>query len=213
MPFGSLLFLVLLIIGVIYFQKHPDATSRARFLRRTAFGIMAFVTFFFGLVVVAETISDPGGLAAVGWIAAWFVPLAGLVALAWYGPTFALRAFVALTVAVLGLTVWTVVQSDPWRTFEDDHGPVRTIIVFVLAAAIAVFGLQRPREAGWLLVILGVVPLALSSLAGNFALGSLVVAVTPTLIAGVLYLISAHLDGGRAPAPPPTRPKDLLGVG
>ena len=212
MPFGSLPLLVLLILGVIYFQKHPDARSRARFLRRTAFGIMAFVTVVFGLFLTGETIADPGGLAAVGWIAAWLVPLAGLVVLAWYGPTFALRAFVALTVAVLGLTLWAVAQSDSWRTFEDNHGPVRTIVVFVLTAAIAVYGLHRPREAGWLLVTLGVVPLVLSRLSGHLALGSLVVAVTPALIAGVLYLIAAHLDGRAAPRPP-TGPKDRLGVG
>jgi hypothetical protein len=212
MPFGSLPLIVLLIIAVVYFHEHPDATSRARFLRRTAFGVMAFVTVFFGVFVVGETIGDPGGLAAVGWIAAWFVPLAGLVVLAWYRPAFALYVFVALTVAVLGLTVWAGVQSDSWRTFEDDHGPVRAIVVFVLTAAIAVYGLHRPREAGWLLVTLGVVPLALSGLGGDLALGSLAVAVTPALIAGVLYLIAANIDGGATP-PPLTRPKDRLGVG
>ena len=212
MRYLALPLLALLIIGVVYFQKHPDRPSRARFLRRSPFGLMAFVTVFFSVFVVAETIADPGGLAAAGWIASWLVPLAGLVMLAWFRPALALRTFTVLTVAVLGLTVWAAVQSDAWHRFEDDHGPVRTIVVFVLTAAIAVYGLHQPRYAGWLLVTLGVAPLVLSSLGAHLALGSLVVAVAPALIAGVLYLAAAHLDRD-APPQPPNRGRDRLGVG
>lgn len=208
MPFGLLPLVILLIVGVVYFQRHPDAVSRARFLRRTAFGLMAFVTAFFAAFVVGETISDPGGLTAFGWIGLWFIPLAALIVLAWFRPPFASPVFVGLTAAVLAMTAWAVVQSDSWRSFEDEHGPVRTIVVFVLTSAIAVYGLHRPREAGWLLVVLGVFPLALSSLGGHLALGSLLVAVTPALLAGVLYLIAAHLEGDSSPAPS-TPPKGV----
>lgn len=202
----------MVLAGVAYFHRCPDAASRARFLRRSAFGLMAAVTVFFALFLAGETIDDPGGLAAVGWIASWLVPLAGLIALAWYHPPITLGVFVALTAAVLGLTVWAVVQSGWWRSFEDGHGPVRTVVVFVLAAAIAVYGLHRPRRAGWLLLTLGVAPLALSSLGEHLALGSLVVAVTPALISGLLYLAAARLDPATRAAPP-TRPMDRLGLG
>ncbi|HZC50951.1 MAG TPA: hypothetical protein VE441_00430 [Mycobacterium sp.] len=212
MLFGYLPLLFLLIVGAVYFHNHPDAASRARFLRRTGFGFMALVTVIFAVFVIGETVSDPGGLAAAGWIAAWLIPLVGLILLARYLPSVALRVFVALTLAVLAVTVWAVAASDSWRSFEDDHGPVRTIMVFVVSAALGVYGLRRPREAGWLLVTLGVLPLALSSLARNLALGSLAAAVTPALIAGPLYLIAAYLDPGTARAPP-SRPKDRLGVG
>ena len=37
-------------------------------------------------------------------------------------------------------------------------------------------------------------------------------AVTPALVAGVLFLTSAHLDGGGSPAPP-SRPHDRIGAG
>jgi hypothetical protein len=83
--------------------------------------------------------------------------------------------------------------------------------VFVLSAAIPVLALRRPREAGWVLLTLGVLPVALSSLGGNLADGSLVLAVTPALVAGVLFLASAHLDGGGSPARP-SRPQDRIGV-
>jgi hypothetical protein len=185
MLFGVLPLLIVLIIGVVYFQKHPDSASRARFLRRTAFDLMAFVTAVFGVFVIGETIDDPGGLAAAGWVASWLLPLAGLIVRAWYVPRFALPLFVAFTAAVVGMTLWAVVRSDSWRRFEDAHGPV---------------------------VTLGLVPLALSSLARQLSPGSLVVAVTPGLIAGVLYLVAAELDGDPTHAPP-TGPRDHLGVG
>ena len=57
----------------------------------------------------------------------------------------------------------------------------------------------------------GVLPLALSSLGGKLAHGSLVLAVTPALIAGVLFLASAHFHRGGS-STPRSRPKDRLGV-
>jgi hypothetical protein len=209
---GLLPLLILVVIGVVYFQRHPDAPSRARYLRLTAFGFMTLVALVFGAFVVAESIGDPGGLAAAGLIASWLVPLVALALLAWYRPDLAVRAFVVLTVLVLVMTLWAAVQSHAWRSFEDRNGPVRTIVVFLLTAAVAVLGLRQPREAGWLLVTLGVLPLALSSLGGRLALGSLGAAVTPALIVGVVYLIAARLDPG-APPSRPVRPPDRLGVG
>jgi hypothetical protein len=172
---------------------------------------MAFATAFFAAFAVGETTSDPGGLAPLGWIAVWLIPLAGLIVLAWFHPLFALPVFFGLTAVVLVMAAWAVAQSESWRRFEDVQGPVRAIVVFVLTAAIAVYGLHRPREAGWLLVILGVLPLVMSSLSGHLASGSLLVAVTPATIAGVLYLIAARLDAGSTPASS-ALPKDGLPV-
>lgn len=194
--FGFVPLLVLVVVGIVYFQRNRDALNRAKFLRRCGFGLMAFGTVFFVAFAAGEAVSDPGGLAAVGLISAWFVPLAGLITFAWFAPRSALPVFAGLTVLALSAAALAAAQSDSWRRFEDDHGPVRTIAVFVLSAALAVYGLHRTREAGWLLVTLGVVPLALSSLGSHLALGSLTVAVTPALITGVLYLIAARLEHG-----------------
>lgn len=199
---GLLPLLILVVLGVGYFQRHRDAPSRARFLRLTAFGFIALVAVVFGAFIVAETIDDPGGLAAAGLIASWLVPLIGLAVLAWSRPDVAVRVFVVLTVLVLVMTAWAAVQSDAWRSFEDRNGPVRTVAVFLMTAAVAVLGLRRPRQAGWLLVTLGVLPLVVSSLGGRLALGSLAAAVTPALIVGVGYLAAAHLADGSAPEPP-----------
>jgi hypothetical protein len=94
MAFAPLPLIALLIFGVINFRKRPDAASHARFLRHAAFGFIAFRR---SSSRCSSSLDDPGGLAAVGWIASWPVPLVGLILLAWYQPSLALRAFVALT--------------------------------------------------------------------------------------------------------------------
>jgi len=131
---GFLPLLVIIALGVAYFARHRDSASRARFLRRAGFGLMAFITSFFMLFVVG----DPGGWRAAALIARWLVPLAALAALSWYRRDSATGELVTLTVAAVGLgPVWAAADSGTWRSFEDRNGPIRTIATFVLAAAVA----------------------------------------------------------------------------
>jgi hypothetical protein len=207
--FPVLVIIVIMVLVVVYFARHPDSASGARFLKRAGFGLMAFVTAVFALFVVGETVDDPGGWAAAGLIAPWLAP-AGLAALYWYRPSLAGRVLIGLTMMLVAVTVWATADSDSWRAFEDHHGPVRTIAVFVLTAAVALLGVKRTRVAGILLLVLGVVPLAVSSL-GHLRLGSLAVATTPALITGMLYLISAAFDQGRTPDAPPPKHRHSVG--
>jgi peptidoglycan/LPS O-acetylase OafA/YrhL len=136
-----------------------------------------------------------------------------LAAPCWYRPDRAGRVLIGLTVLLVAATVWATADSESWRAFEDRdrNGPVRTIATFVLTAAVALLGVKRTRLAGILLLVLGVVPLAVSSF-GHLTLGSLAVATTPALITGVLYLISASLDEGRTPdSQPPPKDRHLVG--
>jgi hypothetical protein len=84
--------------------------------------------------------------------------------------------------------------------------------VFVLSAAVGVLGLKRTVIAGWLLVALGVLPSAASSL-GSFFAGAIslsVVSVIP-LITGILYLVSARLRRRSASVSPPDSGGAVLG--
>ena len=208
--FGLLLLLVIIVIGAVYFAKHRDPADRARFLRLAAFRLMAFAAAVFAIFVIGETISDPGGWAAAGLIALWLIPLGALGALGWFRPDVAVALFAGLTVAVVAIAAWAAADSQAWRSFEDHNGPIRTIAVFVLTAVIALLGLKRPLAAGVLLVVLGIVPLVVSRL-GDLTTGSLGIATTPGLVAGVLYLLAAALDqspplrGGRPRLAHPAR--------
>ena len=58
----------------------------------------------------------------------------------WYRPSLAGRVLIGLTMMLVAVTVWATADSDSWRAFEDHHGPVRTIAVFVLTAAVPCWG-------------------------------------------------------------------------
>lgn len=194
-----------LVLGALYFwaRRQPDPAHRAALLRRAGFWLMALSAFFFGAFIIGDTFADPGGWAAVGLVAAWAVPLAGLAALSWFRPGWATYALSAVSAAVIGVSIWFAVDPQGWRSFENNHGPVGAVVTFALAVAIAVLGLKRTAAAGALLLAVGVIPAVVSSLGGGMGFASLSVVSAGPVIAGVLYLASAHLA---KPPPPPMPP-------
>jgi hypothetical protein len=128
-----------LIVGGLYYwaRRQPDPGKRALILRQAGFGLMALSTFFFGVFIIGDTFADPGGWKAAGLVAAWAVPLAGLAALSWFRPRWAIYVLAALTAAVIGMSARFALNPQAWRSFEDRHGPIRAIVTFVLVAAIA----------------------------------------------------------------------------
>lgn len=166
----------------------------ARFLKWAGFTVMALSTLIAAIFAVGETFTDPGGWKAAGLIAAWAIPLAVLAVLAWYRPGRAVPVFAVLTAAVIGVSIWLALSPR-------GKGPTDAILTFALAAVIAVLGLKRTGVAGVLLLIVGIVPFAVSSLvSGHGGIGSLAAVSLAPIVAGVLYLLSANVKGGR-PAP------------
>jgi hypothetical protein len=200
MPFGVVLVVAVSIVIGVYFSRQPGRLERARFLKRSGFTLMALSTLFFGAFIVGETFTDPGGWKAVGLVAAWAVPLAGLAAVAWYRPDWAVRVFAVLTAVAIGMSIWFAMSPHGWRSFENQNGPIRGIITFVLAAAIALLGLKRTAAAGVLLLVLGIVPVAVSGLGTLGGLGSLVVVSSAPVVTGILYLLSARMTDQPAPS-------------
>jgi len=201
--------IVLMIVAVV---RQPDPVKRAVLLRRVGFGLMALSTLFFGTFIVGDTFADPGGWKAAGLVAAWAVPLAGLTALSWFRPGWAIYVFAVLTAVVIGVSIWFALNPQGWRSFEDGHGPIRAVITFVLVAAIALLGLKRTAAAGILLLAVGLVPAAVSGLGSFLGFASLSVVGAAPVITGVLYLVSAHMAGrpaasARAGTGPAERPK------
>ena len=212
MRFGFLFTVAIVIVIAVFFARQLDPPKRARFLRWAGFTVMALSMLFFGAFVVGDALSDPGGWKAVALVAAWAVPLAGLAAVAWYRPGWAVRFFAVLTAGVIGMSIWFAVNPQAWRSFEDRHGPIRAVITFVLAAPIALLGLKRTAAAGRLLVAVGIVPVAVSSVGSPLGLTSLAVVSSAPIITGVLYLLSARMahrpaSPARADSGPRERPK------
>jgi hypothetical protein len=189
--------IALLIVAVV---RRPDPVRRAVVLRQAGFGLVALPAFFFGAFLLGDAFAEHGGWRAAGLVAAWAVPLAGLAALSWLRPGWAIYVLAVLTAAVTGVSIWFALNPEGWRSFEDRHGPVRAVITFVLVTAIALAGLKRTAAAGVLLLAAGIIPVAVSSLGSFAGLASLSVVSAAPVITGVLYLVSAHLAG--RPGPP-----------
>lgn len=182
--------LAILAAVVLVLARLRPPPDRMRFLQRAGLLLMATYTFAGAVWIAGEAFIDPGGWRAVTLVATWLVPLAVLLATAWYRVAWASVLLTALTVSVVGISIWYAVDPQAWQTFEDDSGPVRAITSFVLAAAIGLFGRRRPLLAGVLLVVLGVVPVALSTVGDVGRLGSLTAASLPPVLAGSLYLLA-----------------------
>ena len=186
-------------IVIVALVRQPDPVKRALLLRRVGFTWMALFTLLFGAFIVGDTFSDPGGWKAAGLVAAWAVPLAGLAALAWYRPGWAIYVFAVLTAALIGVSIWFAVDPAGWRSFENQHGPIRAVITFILVAPIALLGLKRTAAAGVLLLAAGIVPVAVSSLGSLLGFASLSMVSSAPVITGILYLVSARIAGRQAP--------------
>jgi hypothetical protein len=195
MAIGFPLFAVVVIVAVVFFLRQQDPARRPLILKRAGFIVMAVSTLFFGLFVVGETFTDPGGWKALRLVSAWAVPLAAMAAIAWLRPDWAVWAFAVLIAALIGVSIWFAVNPEGWRAFEDRNGPIRDVITFVVAAAVALLGLKRTAVAGAMLLVLGIVPLAVTSLGSLAGFGSLALVTSAPVVTGVLYLLSAGMTG------------------
>jgi MFS family permease len=205
------LFLPLLVIGAVVYavlQHRHGQVDPAQFLRTIALSLAILFAVFGGLFIAGETFDDPGGWTAAALVVGWLVPLMVLVGVAWRWPYVAVVLLGVLVAGVVATGVWYALDSNAWRSFEDDTGPVRAIAVFALSLPLAVLAWRRPMLGGALLVVLAVVPgaLALISTGGGGAGGSTVAVMSPAALVGFLYLAVGFLQKDDAtPSSPRTR--------
>lgn len=185
--------------------------ARDNWLRRVGLGITIGYAVVAALVIVGETVADPGGWRAVGLVAAWAVPLAVLAVTAWSRPRAAAIVLAVATAADVGLAIWFAVAPQAWRSWENHVGPVRALLSFVVVVPLGLLGWRRPATAGWLLVVLGAAPILLADLAGVVpltAVTSMTAVSVPAVLIGLVYLLAAAFPAStpgndRATAGPP----------
>jgi hypothetical protein len=191
-------------------------------LQIVALSLMGALGLFFGLFIIGETMSDPGGWRGLGLVALWLVPLLAVVAMAWLRPEWAKWLLAVLTAAVTGLLLWSVLAPQPWSDFENRNGPILAVAVFALAIPLTALGWRQPMPAGSMLLVLGLTPVAslllLAATGGVHRDGvgippqaGLVVLTVPLVVVGALLVIAGLSDGGAKPLPPATPPTARLG--
>jgi hypothetical protein len=160
------------------------------------------------LMVAGYTLTDPGGWTGLGLTALWVVPTLGLAALSFYRPDTAVPVLAVASLVPLGFGVWTLVDYDGARGWEDQHGPVSLVFVLVVGLSLAVEGLSRPTPAGVMMLGITVVPLVLSMVGAGSDWGqalSIGLLAAPVVAGGVLYLIAGRSrTGSGADTGPPS---------
>ena len=195
----NLMFTLLIVAGMVgvaiwSFRRVTDPHERARLLRRTGMAIMGLVGAFFCLFVIGETMTDPGGWKGVELVALWFVPLVGMVVVAWLWPSVAIWLVGTLTTLTIALTGWRAVDEGI-RDLEDRIGPFTTIALLAVAIAAAALGHRRTGAAGIMLVVLGAAPMLLWNILGPGDIRDVfLVAGSPIVVAGILYLVSDAIE-------------------
>jgi hypothetical protein len=166
-------------------------------LRRAGLVFACLFSVLAWFFIAGEAMSDPGGLKGAVLVVSWSAPLAALGALAWYRPARGTTVLGDLTLALVVASVWFAADPQGWRSFENGHGPVRAIGLFVLMLPLALLGWRRPHVAGWMLLLVGLLPMILASTARSAGVSSMTAIAVPATIDGILYLLSA--SPGAAP--------------
>ncbi len=206
-----LVIVLAVIAAAAFLMRGRGPAAGARFLRRTGLTFISATTLFIGPFVAGETLADPGGWKAAGLVALWLVPLAGLSVLAWYRPGWATIPLAGLTAGTIALAVWFAADPGGWRAFEDHTGPVRALVSFAITLPIGLLGWRKPVTGGVLLLVLGIVPVAVSAAGSGFGAVSLTAISIPPVLTGLLYLL-AELIGRRAASNGPA-PEQAIGPG
>lgn len=199
--------LLVLLVGVPLLS-HRDNARRGLSLRRAALGWAAVVVLFTTAFVAAEAMTDPGGAAGVGLALAVVLPVVAIVLLALLRPGWGAPLLVVLTPVAAAGAVWLALAGTGLRTWQDDHGPVIAVAVFVVSSGASALGWHRPGLAAALLLVLGLVPLLAQALAdrrGNLLGSSTAWLTVPAAVTGVVYLVAAAV-GSRAALPPADGP-------
>lgn len=191
--------LAIVVAVAIFVQRVPDVVKRALILTWAGRGLVAAFVAVAMLFLIGETASDPGGWKAVGLITAWLVPLVGLSLLAFYRPSIAVSVLAVATLVPVAFGAWAMVDYAGWRGWQDQVGPVSLVLVMVVGAASAVLGRSRPNAAGWLMVVVSVVPVLLAMLGSGSEWGfaaSTGLMSASVLTCGLLYLWADRLTAG-----------------
>lgn len=187
---------ILVFAIVIIMTRDKDPQQRASVLLRTGAVIMAVFTVLAAIVIVGDTLQDPGGTAGLLMTLAWVVPMLILAAGAWFWPAPTAPLLLALSSAFIAACIWLAFDPAALRSFVSDNGPVIAVSVVALAFPAAVLGLKRTALGGWLLASLGVLPLVITLIARSGPVVSLTAVSVVPLIAGISYVIAARIAHG-----------------
>jgi hypothetical protein len=157
-----------------------------------ALGWAILFTVAAGLFTAGYALDDPGGLAGIGLVLLWLVPLLGGSLLAWRWPSIAYRLLLVVAVLAVGLDLWQLLDPISLRDFEDANGPVTAIGSFITMVPIALLWRVQRWPAALLMLTIAIAGL-LPELRSGFHLGSSAAVAVPMLLEAALLALAAAL--------------------
>jgi hypothetical protein len=157
-----------------------------------ALGWAILFTVAAGLFTAGYALADPGGLAGIGLVLLWLVPLLGGSLLAWRWPSIAYRLLLVVAVLAVGLGLWQLLDPISLRDFEDANGPVTAIGSFITMVPIALLWRVQRWPAALLMLTIAIAGL-LPELRSGFHLGSSAAVAVPMLLEAALLALAAVL--------------------
>jgi hypothetical protein len=157
-----------------------------------ALGWAILFTVAAGLFTAGYALDDPGGLAGIGLVLLWLVPLLGGSLLAWRWPSIAYRLLLVVAVLAVGLGLWQLLDPISLRDFEDANGPVTAIGSFITMVPIALLWRVQRWPAALLMLTIAIAGL-LPELRSGFHLGSSAAVAVPMLLEAALLALAAVL--------------------
>jgi hypothetical protein len=182
--------LAALVMASTALTSRPATVSRR--LRHVAFWFGAVTLSVLALVAASDAMTDPGGWGGAALIAAWLAPVAALVVLTRVAPRAASVLLVITTAALLAFCVSYAFEPSTWSGIESERGAARSTAMLALTTALLAHGLRRAELAGLLMLLTGALPVALAAFTSR-ASTALLVASTPAIIVGTIYLGSSLL--------------------
>jgi hypothetical protein len=173
--------------------REKDPQRRAGALVKIGAALMTVFTVAAVAFISGDALDQPGGMAGLMAVLSWFAPMVVLAALAWFRPAGASLLLVALAALLVAVCVWFALDPAAARSIQDSNGPVVAVGVVALAFPASVLGLKRTGTAGWLLLVLGALPLVITLLARSGPAASLAAAGVVPVISGFAYLLAARL--------------------
>lgn len=151
------------------------------------------------LFIGGEMLTDPGGWAGAGLVAAWLALPLVMTAVSLLRPswgTVILSVCVGLLVLASAAT-WLVPEQT--RAFEDSHGPVFLIAGIAVWLPLIALGRSRPLAAGILLLAATLLPIVIQAgvlvvQGAGMVIVSLMIVSIPFVLLGGLFVAAGLVD-------------------
>lgn len=200
--FMLLVIVILLAVPVIvYSLRVRDAARIGRFMRLVACYGMVGIFGFIASVMVMSTVANGDVMQAVALAAIWVIPPVAVALWMRRGAAGLEPALWTLTGLACVASAAAATSAAAWWDFANVTGPYFQVAVPMVGVCLAIWSLREPVRGGVAMIVLGLAPILILSLAPGAAGASMLGSLGPLAVfavAGAACLIGERLSRSRS---------------